>query len=255
MPTSAVSVGTSPSGIGIQLLGPFSVTAGDLVAGPWQRPSARRICALVLVSPGRRITRDAACECLFPGLAPYAAARSLSKALSMARAAIAPLGQHAASLLSADLTHVWGAPEAWIDAETQVCALHDALRMPSGTARDSALVAALADEGELLADEPYADWAIGPRDQLELLRQEARMALARDRSSGAGQSSRDMVTAAWRSAFDHDPACEEAAATLIRQYLAAGRRELAARVYRRSNAALRELGLSAPPFLGDLAVS
>jgi DNA-binding SARP family transcriptional activator len=255
MPAPAVSSGTSPSRIGIQLLGPFSVTAGGVVAGPWQRPSARRICALVFVSPGRRITRDAACECLFPGMAPYAAARSLSKALSMARAAIAPLGKHAASLLSADLTHVWAAPDAWIDAETQACALRDGLSMPPGPPRDRALVAALADEGELLADEPYANWAIGPRDQLELLRQEARVTLARDRSSGAGQSSRDMVTAAWRSAFDHDPACEEAAAALIRQYLDAGRRELAARVYRRSAAALRELGLSALPFLGDLAVS
>jgi len=231
------------------MLGPFAVTAGGLAAGPWQRPSARRICALVLISPGRRITRDAACDRLFPGSPPRAAARSLSKALSMARAALAPLGDHATSLLSADLTHLWAASDAWVDVEEQVRALHEALRMPSGMSRDRALVAALEDEGELLADEPYTDWAICPRDQLEILRQEARLALARDRSTGAGRASQVLATAAWRSAFDHDPACEEAAAALIGQYLLAGRRELAARVYRRSAAALRELGLRVSPVL------
>jgi hypothetical protein len=42
---------------------------------------------------GRRVSRDLACEELFPGLDPHAAARALSKALSMARAALAPLGE------------------------------------------------------------------------------------------------------------------------------------------------------------------
>ena len=36
------------------LLGPFSVSRGELRAGPWQRPSARRLLQLVLVSPGRQ---------------------------------------------------------------------------------------------------------------------------------------------------------------------------------------------------------
>jgi DNA-binding SARP family transcriptional activator len=96
----------APRGAAVRMLGPFSVTAGGLSAGPWPRPIARRVCALVLISPGRRITRDAACESLFPALTPPAAARSLSKALSMARAALAPLRGQATSLLSADLTHV-----------------------------------------------------------------------------------------------------------------------------------------------------
>jgi hypothetical protein len=39
---------------------------------------------------------------------------------------------------------------------------------------------------------------------------------------------------AWLSAFEHDPACEEAAGALMRRYLEQGRRELAAR---RTNAA------------------
>src|SRR5215469_13406618 len=68
----------------VRLLGPTEVTAGERSAGPWERPAARRLVELVLVSPGRRISRDLACEELFARLEPRAAARALSKALSMA---------------------------------------------------------------------------------------------------------------------------------------------------------------------------
>ena len=103
------------------MLGPFTVTAANdaKTAGPWPRPTARRLCQLVLVSPGRRITRDLACETLFPGTEPRAAARALSKSLSMARAALAELGEPGAALLGADLTHLWLSPRIVVDADTQ----------------------------------------------------------------------------------------------------------------------------------------
>src|SRR6267378_5826824 len=104
----------------VRLLGPFSVVSGGRAAGPWPRPSARRLCQLVLVSPGRRVSRDLACDELFPDLDPRAAARSVSKALSMARAALAgldePGGEPAVSLLEADLTHIWASPAVEVDA-------------------------------------------------------------------------------------------------------------------------------------------
>src|SRR6266702_1987165 len=110
---------TGPPGgptVQVRLLGPFSVVSGGRATGPWPRPSARRLCQLVLVSPGRRVSRDVVCEELFPGLAPHAAARSVSKALSMARATLAELGGAATSLLAADLTHIWASPAADVDA-------------------------------------------------------------------------------------------------------------------------------------------
>ena len=233
----------------VRMLGPFTVTAANdaKTAGPWPRPTARRLCQLVLVSPGRRITRDLACETLFPGTEPRAAARALSKALSMARAALAELGEPAASMLQADLTHIWATPDAQVDADEQQAALARALAMRPGPERESALVDALADEGVLLADEPYADWAVLPREHLESLRQEARLALARNRPEGS-----DAALAAWQAAFEHDPACEEAAGALLRGYLRQGRRGLAVRSYERCAAALAGLGLHTSPSLDEL---
>ena len=248
---------TVPAGqaVRVRLLGDFAITAGDRAAGPWPRPSARRLCALLLVSPGRRVSRDLACEELFPRLEPRAAARSLSKALSMARTALAELGEPGVALLGADLTHLWLSPEILVDADGQADALHAGLALPPGQERDDALAAALAVDGELLPDEPYADWADRARDQLNSLRQEARLVLARDRGKGAGRSGPQDVTAAWLDCLDHDPACEEAAGALIRGYLTQGRPEQAARVFERCRAALEQLGLRISPSLERIYAS
>ena len=247
----------APAGQAVQatLLGEFAITAGNQAAGPWPRPSARRICALLLVSPGRRVTRDLACDELFPRLEPRAAARSLSKALSMARAALAELGEPGVALLGADLTHLWLSREIVADADTQADVLRAGLAMPPGQERDDALTRALAEDGELLPGEPYSDWADRARDRLNALRQEAGLVLARDRSKGMGRSAPEDVTAAWLSCFDGDPASEEAAGALIRGYLAEGRPEQAARVFERCRAALEELGLRISPSLERIYTS
>ena len=126
------------------------------------------------------------------------------------------------------------------------------MAMDPGHERDARLAAALADDGELLADEPYADWALRPRERLEALRQEARLALARDRAKGAGDARPEAVLAAWAACAEHDPASEEAAAALVRGYFAEGYRELAVRAYERCRTALGELGLGLSPWLEEV---
>ncbi len=170
----------------------------------------------------------------------------------MARAALASLGPAADALLAADLTHIWAAADAAVDAEETERDLRAALALEPGRDRDARLTAALAAHGELLADEPYADWALRPRERLESLRQEARLTLARDRSRGAGQARPEAVLAAWEACFEHDPAAEEAAGALVRAYFTAGHRDLAVRAYQRCRAALGELGVGLSPWLEEV---
>ncbi|HTW07507.1 MAG TPA: AAA family ATPase, partial [Acidimicrobiales bacterium] len=235
-----------------RLLGPFSVTLGEQTAGPWVRPSARRLCELVLVSPGRRIGREAACEALFPGLGPKAAANALSKALSLARTALSSLGEAGLGLLSADRGRIWAGAGLVVDFEAHEQELRSGLSMSPGSRRDQFLTLALEAKDVLLEDEPYADWALRPREDLESLRQEARLALARDRARGFGRSAPADVVRAWEACFSHDPACEEAASALLRAYGAQGRPVSVAATYRRCREALGSLGLRASPALEEV---
>jgi class 3 adenylate cyclase/tetratricopeptide (TPR) repeat protein len=240
-----------------ELLGPFCISFGGKKAS-WTRPPAKRLCELVLLSPGRRIAKEAVCEALFPGLAPPAASKELSRALSMARASLAALGGTARGLMRSDRALIWADPGTpmEVDLELHEALLRSAFKAGPGPGRDQELAEALAFEGALLEDEPFAEWAMHRRDQLEVARQEARLALARERDRMTGplgpDASAGTAVEAWESCLEHDPACEEAAAALMRAYSARGQRHLVVRTYDRCRAALEDLGLRATPALDQL---
>lgn len=252
--TATAKGGKAPPGqcvVTINLLGPFTITVGRRAAGPWPRPTAKRLCELVFLSHGWRVSRDLVREELFAGLDAHAGSRALSKALSLARGVLSELGEPAADLLGADRGHIWISQAVPVDVDLKAHeeALTAALAMVPGEGRDDRLVAALSDDAGLLADEPFAEWALRPRERLEAHRQEARLALARDRTRGAGHSRPEAVVAAWESCLSHDPASEEAAAALMRAYSAQGQRHLVVRTYELCRSALEELGLKISPAL------
>jgi DNA-binding SARP family transcriptional activator len=245
--------GSNPLVLDVRLLGRFAVAVGDRCTGTWPRPSARRLCQLVLTSPGRRLSRDGACDALFPSLRSDAATNALWKALSMARAVLGQLGPPATGLLCADHGHIWAATDVAleVDLDAHQQALRAALRSSSGQERDCALANALLTGGVPLEDEPEAEWAVHVRERLEDLRQEARLELARDRSRGVGRARPEEVLTAWQACLEADPTCEEAAAALMRLYAAQARRPQAVAVYQRHSAALGRLGLQASPALAE----
>jgi predicted ATPase/DNA-binding SARP family transcriptional activator len=229
----------------VQLLGSFSISLGENTTGPWPRLSAKRLLELVFLNPKRRISKEVASDTLFRDLTPRVATTAMYNAVSAARAVLAELGGPAAGMLSTDRTHIYipdDAPVA-VDLELHECALRAALALPPGDGRDAALLEVLREARVLLEDEAYADWSLCPRETLELARQEGRLALARDRSRGFGQSGPGEAIAAWESYAAHDPASEEAAAALMSTYAAQGQRHLVARAYQRCRDGLENLGL------------
>jgi DNA-binding SARP family transcriptional activator len=83
---------------------------------------------------------------------------------------------------------IWVPAAVEVDADRHEEALRAGLAMDPGPDRDERLSSALAHDGELLEDEPYADWAARTRERLEALRQQARLALARDRAKGQART-------------------------------------------------------------------
>ena len=184
-------------------------------------------------------------DTLFGDLAPRAAANAMYNAISSARRTLSALGNGTGEILLANRASVYISPSARleVDLELHEQALARALRMSPGHARDAALAEVLSVAGVLLEDDLYTEWSLRRRESLEMERQEARLSLARDRSSGFGRSGAKGVIEAWEAAFSHDPASEEAATCLITVYAAEGQRQLAARAYSRCRAALANLGL------------
>ncbi len=103
--------------------------------------------------------------------------------------------------------------------------------------RLSDLRAALALGGELLPDDRYEEWTLGPRRALREQRLALLSALAATHER-AGQP--EDAAAALREVLELEPAHEPAHAGLMRLYAAAGRRDEALRQYERLKRALRE---------------
>ena len=213
----------APSRLRARLLGPFRVEVGERVIERWERPSARRLVQYLLLSSAHTASREQLMEALCTGLEGDRAANALAKALSMARSA---LGE---GVVGSSRSFVRLAVPVETDLDVAIAALERATSL--GPARQAALEDALAIEGELLPEEPWADWAEAMRVRLADLRRAARIELAR-------------ATANWAPVFHADPSCEEAALAVIEAHARAGERELSTRAYRRHREVLgRELGL------------
>jgi len=183
---------------------------GDRVSS-WERPSARRLVALLLLSE-RRLTREEVAEALFPRLAPERAANGVAKALTMARRALTATG---IDVLRADRGCIWIDEDVnvVIDLDEHERALAVALGAPPGPRRADALTAVLAVEAELLPEELYSDWTLPTRTRLERERMHARRELARElEAASAAPESRRL---AWTSVLAEEPGDGEAMAALV----------------------------------------
>ncbi len=190
----------------VRLLGRFEVFVDSRpVAGDaWAQRRAADLVKLLALAPGHRIPRDEVLELLWPRLGADAAASNLHKAASYARSA---LGDRRAVVLRGAVVEL--APDAQV--------ITDVERFERGD--DSAY------GGELLPDDPYAQWTLGPRARLR------ERGLAVMRAQGR-----------WEDVLRVDPADEEAHRAVMRRHMAGGDRPAAAREFRRLRDELSRLG-------------
>src|SRR4051794_14110510 len=191
----------------VRLLGRFEVLVDSrpVPAGAWPQRRAADLVKLLALAPGHRRARDEVLEMLWPKLGADAAASNLHKAASYARRA---LGERDAVVLRGGVVEL--APGAEVTSDVE--------RFERG--EDSAY------GGELLPDELYEQWTLGPRARLRERR------IARLRSLGA-----------WEDVLVEDPADEEAHRALMRRDAASGDRRAAARRFRLLRDELAGLGV------------
>jgi DNA-binding SARP family transcriptional activator/tetratricopeptide (TPR) repeat protein len=190
----------------VRMLGGFEVLVDSrpVPAEAWVQRRATDLVKLLALSSDHRMSRDAVLEALWPTLSSEAAASNLHKAASYARRA---LGDRSAVVLRRGVVEL--APNAEVSTDVE--------RFERGD------VAAY--RGDLLPDEPYVEWTLGPRAALR----ERRLGVLRSQGR-------------WEDVLREDPADEEAHRALMRLRVASGDRPGAARQFRTLREALSQVG-------------
>ena len=203
----------------IGVLGGFRVEIDGraVPAEAWRHSRGTDLVKLLAISPGHRLHREQVIDTLWPALPPPAGGANLRKAILFARRA---LGSPDALVVESGVVRLAPTWNVEVDAERFEDAASGALDEGDATA---CAVATKLYTGELLPDDPYAEWARDARERLRLRFVEA---LKR-----AGL---------WDRVVDLDPLDEEAHRALIRIHLEAGDRHAAMRQFERLRDVLRE---------------
>lgn len=235
-----------PDALRIQLLGRFEVWRNDapIPSADWRGQKPRDLLKILLLARGRFVSNDQLCDWLWPESDPASAEANLRSAVSDLRKLLEPdlaRGRDSAFILTRregyafDLT----APVAVdvIDFERAAQTL---------TASRPELESALAlYRGDLVEEDPYAEWAISERERLRALRVEA---LARLADLCLAQADYPATTAVCEQALTLDASRETLWRTLMRAHALSGDRAAALRAFDRCRTALaHDLGVDPLP--------
>jgi len=155
----------------VHLLGPFEVyrDGGNLILpAEWRGQKPRDLLKILLLAQGRYVSKDQLCEWLWPDADPEAAGANLRSAVSDLRKLLEP-----ELARGRDSTYILTKREGYaFDWSAALCLdLADFERAAASAASRTNLEAALAlYRGDLLEEDPYAEWALRERERLRELR-------------------------------------------------------------------------------------
>ncbi|MEP7089593.1 MAG: BTAD domain-containing putative transcriptional regulator [Nocardioidaceae bacterium] len=224
--------------IEISVIGPVCVRVdGQVVSG--LSGKQRQILAILALDAGSAVSKTRLADLLWQGSPPVSSVATLDSYVCVLRRRMGLRAGRTSELATTDAGFR-------LDASQDVRIDLTAFREMARTAHDapSAVVLTCAEQaldlvqGELVADVPYADWAVRARDSF---RQDVVGLGLRgaQRANALGESARAERLA--RAATDRDPLCEEAWRQLMLAHWFGGRRASAVAAYGELRGAMAEI--------------
>jgi DNA-binding SARP family transcriptional activator len=188
----------------------------------------RQILEILALEAGSPVTKDRLADLLWEGKPPGSYIGTLESYVCVLRRTLG-LGSGRLSLLATTTNGYRLDPQGiTVDLDEFFSLTEQASTMAAGPAVACIEKALRLVSGELLADEPYAVWAVTARDRL---RREVVTACTRAARLAAAAGAHAEALRLARIAVDEDPSHEEAVEVLMRALWLSGRRCEALRVY------------------------
>ncbi|MFG1709697.1 BTAD domain-containing putative transcriptional regulator [Nonomuraea sp. M3C6] len=238
----------------VETMGTFRLLRGTVPVSrtDWQSRKARDLLKILISRRGSGISRERLVEILWPEHEDEAVGlRRLNVMVSTLRAVLDPGHERPADeivvsdegALRVDLSHVDVDVEKFLDLVAEAVRLDQAGRTAEALERWAAAESGYG--GEFCEEDPYADWAVGLREQARLayVQAAARLATAR-----AEERRYDEAARYWLRLLERDRYDERALLGLVRVLDLAGRRGDARRRYHLYTERMRELEVEPAPY-------
>lgn len=209
--------------IHIYLLGRFELAGGESILRAPNWPRRKAAALLQRLALNHRLLKDKAIDFLWPEADAASGANNLYRTLHALRRTL----DNGFGLGAAEATFTFEdgvltlTESVWVD-------VHEFEKLATQTSIASLQSALDLYVGDLLPDDPYAEWTLGPRDQLRRLHRQASLALAAQyRETHDYARSLAVLT----PLLAHDQTDEVVHRELIQTYALSGRRHDALRQY------------------------
>jgi DNA-binding SARP family transcriptional activator len=241
--------------LSVHLLGQLKVRLDEVPVDDWPSGRGRLLFKYLVTHRDPWPRREVLMDVFWPDALPAAARNSLNVAVHGLRRAFRTSTAGPVVVLEAGAYRLDEQIHLWLDVDEFELRAADGRRLEAAGELAGAVAeyeAALAlYQGDLMADDPYEDWPVLPREQLLLTYLDVL-----DRLSGLyfGQHQYGACVALCRLLVAREPCHEDAHRRLMRCYSRQGQAHLALRQYQACTDALnRELGVDPDPATADLA--
>ncbi|GAA3622405.1 LuxR C-terminal-related transcriptional regulator [Nonomuraea rosea] len=238
----------------VETMGTFRLLRGTVPVSrtAWQSRKARDLLKILISRRGAGISRERLVEILWPDQEGEAVGlRRLNVMVSTLRAVLDPGRERPADAivvsdegaLRLDLSNINVDVEKFLDLVAGAARLDQAGRTAEALERWAAAESAYG--GEFCEEDPYADWAVGLREQARLAYVQAAARLAGARTA---EGRHDDAARLWLRLLERDRYDERAHLGLVRVLDLAGRRGDARRRYQLYAERMRELEVEPAPY-------